>query len=155
MCQFHPIQVIIHCCHMILFLMITMSAPFRVCIWVPHVYKLRFLECSWSPLTFTIQIVVEFIMLLSYAITKLHAMDAKMSKNFLMGKWKWILYVINAQVFFLVYVMKAFITLNQKYQYKYLSSFSSTSTHTFPLYKLLVYRSFNFIVMHARHVDFQ
>lgn len=63
-------------------------------------------------------------------VVELHAMDEKMFNDFLIGKWKWFLYVIKAYLInalYFVYVVEAFITLNWKAWYKYMSLFSSMS----------------------------
>ena len=55
-------------------------------------------------------------------------MDENKFHNFLIGKWKLIVYVLKAYLFHdlnFVYVVEAFITLNWKSQYKYVSPFSS------------------------------
>ena len=54
--------------------------------------------------------------------------------TFLIGKWKWISYVLKAYLFHnlnFVYVVKTFITLNQKSWYKYMSPFSSLSIYVY------------------------
>ena len=51
------------------------------------------------------------------AIVEFHAMDEKNFDDFQIGKWKWILYVINAHLVWqliFVYVVEAFIILHQK-----------------------------------------
>ena len=80
--------------------------------------------------------------------------------SFLLERWKWTLYVINAyliQDLYFVYVVEAFITLHCKASYKYICLFSSiplVRTHLIFLYKLLVNRRFNFRATHAHHVSF-
>ena len=57
-----------------------------------------------------------------------HSYEWKMFKDFLIGKWKWIKYVIKAYVFhdlYFVYVVEAFIVFIWKALYKYMSLFSS------------------------------
>ena len=53
-----------------------------------------------------------------------------------------------------VYVVEAFITLHWKPQYNYMSPLEmAINMYTFVfLYKILIYRGFNFIVNHARHI---
>ena len=49
------------------------------------------------------------------AIVDLHAMDEKIFDDFLIGKWKWIVHVINTYVIQgldFVYTVDAFITLH-------------------------------------------
>ena len=57
-----------------------------------------------------------------------HSYEWKMLNDFLIGKWKWITYVIKAYVFhdlYFVYVVEAFIIFIWKALYKYMSLFSS------------------------------
>lgn len=55
----------------------------------------------------------------------LHPMDEKMVNDFCIKKWKWIIYVIHAQIFYELkfsYVEEAFLTLDI-YIYIYISIF--------------------------------
>ena len=122
----------------------------------------RLLECSWTPLSFDLQIVVQLLCSCLYlidAIIELHATNEKKFNEFLIGKWKWVLYVIKAYLIhdlYVVHVVKEIITLNLKLKYKYTSLFSSmplVRIHFF-LYKILVYWRFHFIVAHVHHLGF-
>ena len=69
-----------------------------------------------------------FYLYLFDAIVELHAMNVKMLNDFLIGRWKWISYVIEVYLnhdLFFVHVVKAFITLNWKNWYKSMSPYSS------------------------------
>jgi len=91
----------------------------------------RLTKHSWAPLCFALWIAAKllcsFLCMLD-TIVGLHATSEKMFNDFLIGKWKWILYVINEyliQNLYFVYVVEAFIIWHWKAYYKYLSPFPS------------------------------
>ena len=57
------------------------------------------------------------------AVVELHAMDEKMFTDFLIGKWRWIVYVTKAYLvcdLTFTYVVEAFVTSDLKALYKHL-----------------------------------
>ena len=76
--------------------MTTMSILVMICIWVLGFYILEALGVLVGSLEIYCQIVAKLLcscLILSNAIAKLHAMDEKIFNDFLIAKWKWVIYV--------------------------------------------------------------
>ena len=81
-------------------------------------------------------------------------MDERMFNDFLVGKWKWVLYVIKAYLIHdlcFVHVVEAFITLNWRALYKYINPFSNMPVVHIQLFFSInfLYAGDYFIVTHA------
>ena len=137
-----------------------------VCIWVWGFTKLSTCSAHGLPLVFLSRLWLSYcapVFGSLDAITELHPMDEKMFNDFFIGKWKRFLYVIEAYLihdFHFVNVVEAFITLNWKAQYKYISPFSSMPLVCINLFFSInflyyVYKGFSFIVTHTCHFGFQ
>ena len=78
----------------------------------------RLLECSWAPLSYSLPIVAKLLyccLCLFDAIIKVHVVYEKMFNENIIGKWKWISYVIKVYFIhdlYLVYIVETFIILN-------------------------------------------
>ena len=101
----------------------------------------RLLEREWAPLSFSRRIVAKLLCscLCLMQSCRLHAMDGKMFNNFLIGKWHWSLYVVNASFILDLYfanVTETFITINWKAHNEYKSPSSSLLFSTYKLYFL-------------------
>ena len=117
------------------------------------------LELLLAPLSFSFWIVANLLcccLHLFDAIIELHPLKKKAFIKFLIGKSKWIVYVVKAYIFrgsYFVYVEEAFMTLNSKAWYKYMSPFCSLPLVCINLFFSIIYlyiEDLIFIVKHAR-----
>ena len=74
------------------------------------------------------------------AIIELHIMDEKMFNDFLIGRWKWIVYVIRVYLIhdLAFWICSEFIKLNWKARYKYMSPFSMPLVHMHLFFSFLI-----------------
>ena len=116
---------------MVMFSTTTLFILIGVCIWVLGIYKLNVHEVLIGSLEFSLsRLWLRYLLLSLFAWCnrRVTCYGWNMFNDFRLGKWKWILYVINEYFIwylYFLYVVEAFTSLLWKTKYKFTSPFPS------------------------------